>query len=221
MESGAYLITLIDNPPPPVDNSGGVKPCQPRARCGFWRSCPVCSKIRQARAADQAERLLGKDGPVMLTVAQAQLGDHRNVESIRQIARRALGMDCGLWSVERGQQAGRLHVNIITRLTDYEPPESIRMHSSIVESGARVAAAYATKLEQAPSASDYAGRCFGYWRNPVAALAGAGPAPVLRAYAAEYTAEKIMLAAASDDCDTSRQAWLADQMRALRDALRQ
>lgn len=221
MASGAYLITLIDNFARSVDNLGRVKPCQPRARCGLWRSCPVCSKIRQARAADAAERLLGPAGPVMLTVAQPNLGESLNVRTIKQIAQRALGADRGFWSIEASRQKGGLHINLITPLSDYMQPGQIRMHSEICAAPTRAVAAYCVKPDQSPTEEEYSGRLYGTWGNVLQALAGKGPAPELRAYAAECEAERIISAAATEAYKGKTQAELADLMASLRDRLRQ
>lgn len=87
----------------------------------------------------------------------------------------------GIWSIETGDELGKLHLNIISpRLRDSKiiPAGS---YSEPINSRAAIVAAYITKRESIPQPQQYAGRCYGYFGQLLGAIKDQRTAPIVQA----------------------------------------
>lgn len=135
--------------------------CAPRARCGRFRECPICARIRQAKIADAAERLQSKAPDLTWTTIVPDDRDWRALVACRDAFLRGESPAGAIWTVEVGQQAGRLHANILHPTSKPRQLARASVWQAPVRASARIVAAYISKREQMPTREEYDGRLFG------------------------------------------------------------
>lgn len=160
------------------DHDSTVRPeCSRTNPCNRPRECPWCARRRQGRIADTAEMMAAAaidDGAgwAMLTVVKATAPTAANTQMTRAqiIAElRRLGCSRGMWTVERGEELGGLHVNLLHLMPDEvpEPHPAYDTHHSIIRlttaADIRPTAAYISKQSAMPPAEQYSGRLYGGW----------------------------------------------------------
>lgn len=135
--------------------------CRPSNRCGRWRVCQHCAKIRQSKIADEAERMERIHGPLWLSVAKPHENTAVAIRKIRAHIIRNTLTGTGIWTIETGEKFAGLHLNLIT-------PSPVRISSrlgtswsELITNGARVAASYISKQEGMPELCQYEGRLYG------------------------------------------------------------
>lgn len=155
-----------------------VRPeCSRTNPCNRPRKCPWCARRRQGRIADAAEMMAASaiaDGSswAMLTVIKATAPTAANTRMTRAqiIAElRRLGCSRGMWTVEKGEEFGALHVNLLHLMPDEVPPQhpAYEAHHSIIRlttaADLRPTAAYISKQTAMPPPEQYSGRLYGGW----------------------------------------------------------
>lgn len=135
--------------------------CRPGNRCHNWRACHKCARIRQARIADAAEKLAGQIGALDWTTITA--ADQTPTAIARERARwlRQANPAGAIWTIERGEDAGKLHINIIAPSGCAADLPRSAQHRIVRIENPRAVAAYISKPEQAPDAKEWPGRTFG------------------------------------------------------------
>lgn len=108
----------------------------------------------------------------MLTVIKATAPTAANTRMTRAqiIAElRRLGCSRGMWTVEKGEEFGALHVNLLHLMPDEVPPThpAYDAHHSIIRlttaADLRPTAAYISKQAAMPAPEQYSGRLYGGW----------------------------------------------------------
>lgn len=137
------------------------RPCAPRARCGDFRNCDICARIRQARIADAATRLSSRHPNLRWTCLSPTDPGPAALAAARAAFLRSTDPPGAIWTVEQSPQTGALHCNIIAPAA---PPRSIRIArvwQADIEGDVRRVAAYISKREQMPPRDLYPGRLYG------------------------------------------------------------
>lgn len=158
--------------------------CRPGRRCKQWRVCDACARIRQAQIADVAEA--GAAMVPRVTYAVARTYDAHSISRDREkfVARLAQISEGGLWTIETGERAGGLHVNVIAGTLDGLAAADLAAcwpggssadfwATDVPRRDVRKVAAYSSKREALPAADYYGGRLYGSWgtwKRPLAAL---------------------------------------------------
>ena len=146
---------------PTTHQRASIIGCRPGNRCHNWRTCHNCAGIRQARIATAAERLAGQVGALDWTTITA--ADQTPSAVARERARwlRQANPAGAIWTIERGEEAGKLHINIIAPSGASAELKQSAQHRIIRIDNPRAVAAYISKPDQAPSAKEWPGRTFG------------------------------------------------------------
>lgn len=160
--------------------------CAPGRLCRRWRVCPRCAGIRQAKAADLAERRA--IAPAM-TWACLDF-DHATKQSVLRST--ALIGTGGIWTIEHGERAGGrgLHLNLLIDAAEREQVTAERIAraapgrevwaQSVPRADVRNVVSYIHKRRQAPDPDRYAGRIsgtWGHWRGVAEILATDNDSP--------------------------------------------
>lgn len=155
-----------------------VRPeCSRTNPCNRPRECPWCARRRQGRIADTAEMMAAAAieegaGWAMLTVVKAAAPTPANTQMTRaQIIAELRRLECsrGMWTVERGEELGALHVNLLHLMPDEVPAPhpAYDAHHSIIRlttaADIRPTAAYISKQTAMPPPEQYSGRLYGGW----------------------------------------------------------
>lgn len=150
-----------------TNDSTWLHSCSRAHPCNRPRVCAWCARRRQARIADVAEHIATGQQYMLLTVITPD--DAANVGRSRTDYLRDMGAPAGLWTVEQGEQFGRLHVNVLSLLPDETPPPppGITVHHELVRlttpEDVRPVAAYIAKQSAMPEPEQYGGRLYGQW----------------------------------------------------------
>ena len=163
-----------------------ITPACPRhAPRSEWRTCDTCARNRSARIADITEDIL-KHWPSVawVTLTPDDYGKS-TVDSIRAAYLRALPDASGVWTVERGEQAGKLHANILTQHHRVPRIKGAQVHLAPVVGALRNVAAYISKRSQIPDMRHHSGRLFGRFGTVGQWLLAPESPPVVRAAAIE------------------------------------
>jgi len=159
--------------------------CTPRSRCGNARDCEPCGKIRQKRAADQAEKIEAAHGQLTMTVLVPSESNAAAIKALHaSFMRRAL-TPAGIWTVEQGEQFGGLHLNILSPKPAPARWRNCKTYSELVQVTARDAAAYIAKRSGMPALEQYSGRLYGAWGKVGDILASEAVAVTVQAAAIE------------------------------------
>lgn len=162
------------------------KQCAPRQRCRNHRACDACARIRQARIADEAERLLS--GHLQLQLIVLRPRDHIGAtlrKGIQQTIRNN-GLRTGIWTIERGPKTGLIHGNILTHAGEIKAHKLLEYHTEQVRTNARAVAAYISKREQAPGADHWTGRTFASFGHISHTLQNASMPAIIHGAAVEH-----------------------------------
>ena len=137
--------------------------CRGSHRCGKWRICERCARVRAAAFADRAQFLAARYGQLSFARVTPDTNSESEMKKLRdRIVRQKLA-PAGLWTVETGEQFMRLHLNMLlprqyaavcSEVFDYVEP---------VKTSPRAVAAYICKRTGMPSMHQYAGRLQGEW----------------------------------------------------------
>ncbi len=148
----------------PKDNDATIArwTCTPHYPCNRWLHCDHCTRRRQARAADIAERIEAAFGPLQYAVITPDENTGAAIARAKRRAIRSLGSPAALWTIEVGQVSGRLHINLLGRLDGLENVSASATWIDIRPAQARPVAAYITKRTSAPSREFYEGRLYGH-----------------------------------------------------------
>jgi hypothetical protein len=159
--------------------------CNRKARCGKFRTCIACAKLRQARFADAAQSLLDQEKALYLTRITPVISSKNEITRVKAAVQHQLGKSKAIWSVEIGTITHQLHLNLISPLDSIKHIKNTTSHTTPAITNLRQAAAYLLKQEQIPPLDAYTGRQHGTWNNPIAALAQQSRAPVIQALAVQ------------------------------------
>ena len=161
-----------------MTNHSTTRPeCSRTNPCNRPRECPWCARRRPGRIAATADMMAAaaiEEGSnwAMLTVVKAAAPTAANTQMTRAqiIAElRRLGCSRGMWTVERGEELGGLHVNLLHLMPDEVPPQhpAYEAHHSIIRlttaADLRPTAAYISKQAAMPAPEQYGGRLYGGW----------------------------------------------------------
>lgn len=158
--------------------------CRPGRRCKQWRVCDACARIRQAQIADVAEAGAALVPRVTYAVVRTYDAATINRDRERFTARLAKISEGGIWTIEKGERSGGMHINIIAGTLDGITAAKLAacwpVGSSadfwaidIPRSDVRHVAAYCSKRSAMPEPECYDGRLYGSWgtwKKPLAAL---------------------------------------------------
>jgi hypothetical protein len=159
--------------------------CSPHARCWRYRDCEPCARARQARFADQADRLAELVGPLWYSVLA--ITEH-TVDALAAAKRRWLRLHrpaAALWSVEVAPESQLLHVNLLHPVRQGEDPRRGASYAEPVTTIVRAVAAYMTKPGHYPPPT--------LWPGPTAGTLGP-----LRPYLQHRDAFPLVAAASLD-----------------------
>lgn len=166
------------------------KPCNSRSRCGNPRNCDDCALIRQRKIADRAESLEKQYGTLTMMVLKPDNTQAATKALHAKFMRRVLMAKdeelAGLWTIEKGEQFGRLHINVLaTKPLSIPKKWQCESYSELVTVTARDAAAYIAKRAGMPEPQQYSGRLYGAFGKVSDILASEQVAPVVQAAAIE------------------------------------
>jgi hypothetical protein len=159
--------------------------CSPHSRCRRYRVCDICAATRQARFADQADRLAELCGPLWYSVVAVT--DH-TTDALARLKRRWVRHHqpaAALWSIEVSPDTNLLHLNLVHPVRQGVDPRARADYAEPVGTIARAVAAYITKPGHYPPVTLYPG--------PTAGTLGP-----LRPYLQAPTAHAIVAAASID-----------------------
>lgn len=142
-----------------------MKICKKGSRCGLFRICKFCARVRQAHVADIAEQVLSHYPVLYPARITPDINSPVEIERIKSAIKRQLGAYSGLWSVEVGEVFGLLHLNIITPKNILKPIKGTHYWQGQALENLRRYAAYMVKPSQIPDLSQYSGRQFGTWQS--------------------------------------------------------
>lgn len=137
--------------------------CRPLRRCGDWRRCDYCARARQATIASRAEALAGQFDTLFISVLTPADKTQAGIQRVRAALLRKAFAPAGLWSVEEGEKAGGLHLNIIAPAPAPDTLRDCSTWAQAITTSARAAAAYINKREGFPDPSTYTGNLTGSW----------------------------------------------------------
>lgn len=157
--------------------------CNPRGRCGKYRTCMPCARLRQARFADLAQALLENENTTFLTRITPVISSKAEITRVKAAVQHQLGKQKAVWSIEIGTIAHQLHLNLISPLASFKPIKNASQHTTPQIVNLRQAAAYMLKQSQIPPEDAYTGRQSGSWNNPISSLAQSKTNPLLQALA--------------------------------------
>lgn len=157
--------------------------CSPQYPCNRFVSCDRCAARRQARFADIAERIEAAFGPLQLAVITPDDNTADAIRRAKHAAIRALTSPAAIWSIEVGEKAGRLHMNLLGPDLRIPRIRAAAVHLENVRSTARATAAYITKARAYPPRDAYEGRAVGTCGTVMQYLAEARSYPVAQAAA--------------------------------------
>lgn len=157
--------------------------CSPQYPCNRFVSCPRCAARRQARFADIAERIEAAFGPLQYAVITPDENTAAAIRKARHAAIRALTSPAALWTIEVGEQAGRLHMNLLGPNLKLPKIRDAAIHIEQVRTSARATAAYMSKRGSYPHPSHYDGRALGTCGGLMQYLAECRSYPIAQAAA--------------------------------------
>jgi hypothetical protein len=146
--------------------------------------------IRQRKIADKAESLEKQHGTLTMTVLKPDNTQAAIKALHAKFMRRVLMAKdeelAGLWTIEKGEQFGRLHINVLaTKPLTIPKKWDCETYSETVRVLARDAAAYISKRKGMPEPQQYSGRLYGSFGKVSDILASEQVAPVVQAAAIE------------------------------------
>lgn len=135
--------------------------CRKTRRCGLFKTCEICAKIRQAHIATIAEKLDKSGNQLYFTVLKPNENTQKAIKALRaSIIRRKLTAG-GLWTVEKGEKFNQLHLNLISEKIDTSKINKATSWSEAISSSTRAAAAYICKQKGIPDENQYSGQLYG------------------------------------------------------------
>lgn len=137
--------------------------CRPFRRCGNWRTCEICARVRQAHLAERGEALQNQFDTLFLSVLKPLDSTASAVQRIRAAILRRSFAPAGIWSVEQGKKLGRLHLNILAPAPVPDILRDCETWSQAVTTSGRAAAAYINKKSGFPDQATYSGNLTGSW----------------------------------------------------------
>lgn len=155
--------------------------CKPGSRCGHFRTCDPCARLRQAHFADIAQQLLGQKALLYLTRLTPHINTQEEIKRLKIAVKRRLSAANAVWSVEQGTKTGSLHLNVISEINSIKSHRGADQYISGAITNLRNAAAYITKQSQLPNKEAYSGRQFGCFTSVFGALIDYYHTPILQA----------------------------------------
>jgi hypothetical protein len=125
--------------------------------------CEECAAIRQRRIGDTAEAIEREHGTLTMTVIKPNDNTEAAIKKLHASFMRRSLAPAGIWTVERGEQFGRLHLNYISPKPLPAKWRNCETYSELLEITARDAAAYISKRCGLPEPKQYKGRLYGSW----------------------------------------------------------
>lgn len=174
-----------------------LRPCLPRARCGRFRECPICARIRQAKIADAAERLQSRHADMTWTTIIPEDRDWKTLVACRDAFLRAESPQGAIWSVEWGEKTGVPHANILHPTTKPRQLRRAAVWQAPIRASARIVAAYISKREGMPPKEVYDGRLYGTSGPLWQWLATGRGEPIIEAAKTQYDLDPAPLLANS------------------------
>lgn len=159
--------------------------CTSRSRCRNARDCEYCAAVRQQQIGDIAEQIEQQHGQLTITVLKPQQNTAEAIKALHASFMRRCLAPAGIWTVEKGEQFGRLHLNILSPKPLPAKWRNVESYSELVNATARDAAAYIAKRAGMPDEQQYRGRLYGSWGQPGTILATQERFPVVQAAALE------------------------------------
>lgn len=139
--------------------------CRPFRRCGDWRTCEICARVRQAHLAERGEALQNQFDTLFLSVLKPVEPSAHAIQRIRAAVIRRAFAPAGIWSVEQGQKLGRLHLNILAPAPVPDILRDCETWSQVITTSGRAAAAYINKKSGFPDRANYSGNITGSWSS--------------------------------------------------------
>ena len=137
--------------------------CRPMRRCMDWRNCEICARARQATIAWRGELLQNQFDTLFLSVLKPVEKTQSAIQRVRAALLRSAFAPAGLWSVEEGEKAGGLHLNIIAPSPVDKLFRDCETWSQALTTSGRAAAAYINKRSGFPDPATYSGNLTGSW----------------------------------------------------------
>lgn len=159
--------------------------CLPHSRCGKYRVCAFCARVRQAHVADLAEKLFAEYGTVYLARFTPELNTKSEIERLKDAIKRQLDHEHGLWSIESGTDKNLLHINVLSHMPRFKQLKRAEYWQGQQAKNIRQLAAYMVKQSQIPPIEIYNGRQFGTWQSMKSALENKQQLPIIQAAQAE------------------------------------
>lgn len=163
-----------------MDNT---KQCEPGRRCGNWKTCDRCARIRQKRTADKAEAMSIKYGQLYLSVMTPHDNTATAMRRMRAALLRKQWAPAGIWTIETGEDFQHLHLNLITPEGLAPNMQGATIHQERITTTPRAIAAYITKRKGAPTEQQFDGRLLGTWGQIGQIMATEKAGPIIQAAA--------------------------------------
>jgi len=161
------------------------KKCTKAQRCELFKTCEICARIRQAKIATKAEKLDILAEPLFFSVFKPHENTTKGIQALRaSIIRRKLTVG-GLWTVEKGEQFGQLHLNLISPELKHHKIKNCETWSQAITTSTRSAAAYISKQKGIPDDNTYSGQLYGTFGQIFDIAVNKGMTPVVQGAAIE------------------------------------
>jgi len=161
------------------------KLCKQGYRCGNFRHCEACARIRQAHFASLAEKLLMHEEALFSWRLTPHTNSEAEIRRLKAAVKVQLRRSPAVWTVEQGERNAMLHLNIISGLHHPKPIKASSHWVSEQITNLRHAAAYILKRSQIPEADAYTGRQFGNFHSLGQWLIDDNMPPLIQAAAIE------------------------------------
>ena len=128
-----------------------------------WRNCEICARARQATLAWRGELLEQQFDTLFLSVLKPVDKTAQAIQRVRAGLMRKAFAPAGIWSVEEGEKAGGLHLNVIAPQPVEHLFRDCETWSQVITTSGRAAAAYINKRSGFPDQVTYPGNLTGSW----------------------------------------------------------
>ena len=148
--------------------------------------CKYCAAVRQYEIANKAEAMERQFPRLFLSVIKPLDKTGAAITKLRAALLRRQFAPAGLWSVESGEKAGGLHLNIIAPAPVVKSIQGATTWAEVLTTTARAAAAYINKPGSFPDRAEYSGNLTGSWSRIPDLFAHRDMPPTVQAASFEY-----------------------------------
>jgi len=181
--------------------------CDHGKRCGNIRTCEKCARARQKLYADRAEYMERQYGQLALTTIVPDDPTTANIKALRASMIRRKIAPSGIWTVETGELAGHLHLNIISPTPSTVQFTRAQSYSELITTTGRAAAAYITKRKGIPSPEQFTGKTAGTFGLLYEYLASNKVAPLVQAASLQKFIDPTFTPALARRTESPKQDW--------------